>query len=203
MALNTRVFVSDVDNLGDGRYCAGMGVELIGFPIEASHKRYVSPDKFKEIASWLAGIKFAGELYESAEVNLEEYEAIDVLVTDNPALVNDLSKLGKPLIFRIKVENNLSEIEQQMSMLEQQVEMFQLEFEETLSEETLKQLKTFTEEYKILIAGGFDENSINDVLETVNPEGIALKGGSEVSVGVNTFDGLVEVIEAIEADEWD
>lgn len=203
MALKTRVFVSDVDNLGDGRYCAGMGVELIGFPIEASHERFVAPDKFKEIASWLAGIKFAGEVYETAAVNLDEFEAIDVLVTDNAALVNDLSKLGKPIIFKIKVDKPLSDIEQEMSLLDHQVELFLLEFDEELSEEILNQIKSFTEEYKILLSGGFDEHSIEKILDEVNPEGIALKGGSEVSVGVNTFDGLVEVLEAIEADEWD
>lgn len=203
MQLKTRVFVSDVDNLGDGRYCAGMGVEMIGFPIEASHDRYVSPDKFKEIASWLAGIKFAGEVYETAAINFDEYEAIDAIVTDNAALVNDLSKLEKPLIYKIKVTSSIDEVEQQMSLLEHQVDIFLLEFDADLTGEIKKQLHTLTEEYKIFLSGGFNEESVNDLLEEVKPEGIALKGGSEVAVGVNTFDGLVEVIEAIEADEWD
>ncbi|AZQ61295.1 hypothetical protein EI427_03370 [Flammeovirga pectinis] len=199
MALKTRVFVSDVDNLGDGRYCAGMGVEMIGFPIEASHKRYVSPDKFKEIAGWLAGIKFVGEVYESAEINFDDYEAIDVVVTDNAALINDLSKSTKPLIYKIAV-SDFDEAEQQMSLLDHQVDYFLLEFSEELSEESMKKIHALTEEYKVFIAGGFNEDSVNTLLETAKPEGIALKGGSEVAVGINTFDGLVEVIEAIE--DW-
>ncbi|MBB6459171.1 beta/alpha barrel domain-containing protein [Flammeovirga kamogawensis] len=199
MALKTRVFVSDVDNLGDGRYCAGMGVEMIGFPIEASHKRYVSPDKFKEIAGWLAGIKFVGEVYESAEINFDDYEAIDVVITDNAALINDLSKSTKPLIYKIAV-TDIDEAEQQMSLLDHQVDYFLLEFAEDLSDELLNKIHSLTEEYKVFIAGGFNEDSVNTLLETAKPEGIALKGGSEVAVGVNTFDGLVEVIEAIE--DW-
>ncbi|WP_281613707.1 hypothetical protein [Flammeovirga sp. SubArs3] len=201
MGLKTRVFVSDVDNLGDGRYCAGMGVEMIGFPIEESHPRYVSADKYKEIASWLAGIKFAGEVYSSADVDFAAYDAIETIVTDNPALVDDLSNKGKTLMYKIEV-TSLEETEQQMSMLEQKVDLFLLEFSADLTAQDYASIRQLTEEYKVIIAGGFNENTVNNLLDEAKPEGIALKGGSEVAVGVNTFDGLVEVLEAIETDEW-
>ncbi|OHX66276.1 beta/alpha barrel domain-containing protein [Flammeovirga pacifica] len=201
MGLKTRVFVSDVDNLGDGRYCAGMGVEMIGFPIEEDHPRFVSAEKFKEISSWLAGIKFAGEIYSHSNVDLSTYDAIESVLTDNPALVKDLTGHGKTLIYKIKVDS-FDAIEQQMAMLEADVDTFILEFDNDLSAEDLNKIKTLTEEYKIIVSGGFDEDSINNVLDNATPEGIALKGGSEVSIGVNTFDGLVEVLEAIETDEW-
>ncbi|ANQ49367.2 hypothetical protein MY04_1993 [Flammeovirga sp. MY04] len=201
MGLKTRVYVSDVDNLGDGRYCAGMGVEMIGFPIEENHPRFVSTDKFKEIASWLAGIKFAGEIYDAANVDLSAYDAIESVITDNPALVNELAGQGKSLMYKIKVED-FDAVEHQMALLEADVDTFVLEFSNTLSSEDFSKIKSLTEEYKVIIGGGFDENTVNDLLDQASPEGIALKGGSEVSVGVNTFDGLVEVLEAIETDEW-
>ncbi len=38
MSLNTFVYIRDVDNLSDARYCAGMGVDMIGFRLDRSRK---------------------------------------------------------------------------------------------------------------------------------------------------------------------
>ncbi|MFM1835376.1 MAG: hypothetical protein RJA04_63, partial [Bacteroidota bacterium] len=48
--LKTLVKVSAITNLSDARYCAGMGVDLLGFPLGK-----ISIDQFTEIRNWLAG----------------------------------------------------------------------------------------------------------------------------------------------------
>ena len=35
MALNTLTAVTEINNLSDARYCAGMGVDIIGFNLAA------------------------------------------------------------------------------------------------------------------------------------------------------------------------
>src|SRR5680860_568842 len=65
MALKTFVKVSNVNNLSDARYCAGMYVHLMGFNLEEHHRNYLSPEKFKEITNWLSGVKYVGEFEDS------------------------------------------------------------------------------------------------------------------------------------------
>ena len=63
MALKTFVKISSVNNLSDARYCAGMGVDIIGFDLHEGSDHYVSPSKFKEIERWISGVKLAGYAY--------------------------------------------------------------------------------------------------------------------------------------------
>ena len=53
MSLKTLVKVGGVTNLSDARYCAGMGVAILGFCPEPSRPDYVDLDKFKEITNWI------------------------------------------------------------------------------------------------------------------------------------------------------
>lgn len=57
MSLKTKVKVGNITNLSDARYCAGMGVDWLGFPIES-----VNPKTFAEITSWVTGPQFMIEL---------------------------------------------------------------------------------------------------------------------------------------------
>ena len=54
--LRTKVKISAVTNLSDARYCAGMGVEWIGFSMDT-----VPAEKYGEIRGWLAGVQVVGE----------------------------------------------------------------------------------------------------------------------------------------------
>ncbi len=56
MVLKTIVKVSGVDNLSNARYCAGMGVDMIGFDMDK-----INIDQYKEIKNWVAGVGIVGE----------------------------------------------------------------------------------------------------------------------------------------------
>jgi phosphoribosylanthranilate isomerase len=51
MALKTKVKAGNITNLSDARYCAGMGVDWLGFPADV-----VNPDTFKEITNWVTSL---------------------------------------------------------------------------------------------------------------------------------------------------
>lgn len=63
MPLKTLVKVGALINLSDARYCAGMGVELIGFRVIPGHQSYVEPGKFQEIRGWVSGPHIVAEIY--------------------------------------------------------------------------------------------------------------------------------------------
>jgi phosphoribosylanthranilate isomerase len=63
MSLKAKVKVGRVTNLSEARYCAGMGVDLLGFPVgeegglspKASAPRGLEPDEYRKMIDWIAG----------------------------------------------------------------------------------------------------------------------------------------------------
>ena len=48
MPLKTIVKVGSITNLSDARYCAGMGVEMLGFNVVAGHESFIDAKKYQE-----------------------------------------------------------------------------------------------------------------------------------------------------------
>lgn len=193
MALKTRVLVREVSNLHDARYCAGMGVEMISFSLDVSHPKYTDADRFKEIAGWLAGMQFMGELQESAEVDLQAYEAIDALMTRNTSLLPQLKAKGLPVYLQIHGQDiaQIEDICQQHA-----ADAYVLTGQ---APQDLEALKALAGRFPLFL--GFEQADLPALLEQVQPEGLCLTGGEEIKVGLNDFDALAEVLEALEEEE--
>lgn len=63
MPLKTKVKVSHISNLSDARYCAGMGVEILGFQVIPGLDNYVAPEVYQDFRGWVNGPTIAAELY--------------------------------------------------------------------------------------------------------------------------------------------
>jgi phosphoribosylanthranilate isomerase len=102
MALRTSVKVGHITNLSDARYCAGMGVDMLGFSVIEEQEHYISLAQYQEIRGWFTGPKVVAELYgmtapEQLEPIIRNYQpdmlevsvdALDyVLATDLPLLI--------------------------------------------------------------------------------------------------------------------
>ena len=80
--LKTKVKVSKVTNLSEARYCAGMGVDFLSFPVSS-----VDPKTYQEITGWVAGPLFGVEIdsnpYEQYPADFVEvpFESIDKICT--------------------------------------------------------------------------------------------------------------------------
>jgi phosphoribosylanthranilate isomerase len=69
MPLKTTVKVSHISNLSDARYCAGMGVEMLGFRVIPGEENYMPPKVFQDIRGWIAGPAIVAELYGMSSVD--------------------------------------------------------------------------------------------------------------------------------------
>lgn len=63
MPLKTVVKVGNISNLSDARYCAGMGVDMLGFSVVAGNPDFVLPKLFQEIRGWVSGPRFVAQIY--------------------------------------------------------------------------------------------------------------------------------------------
>ncbi|MCE7044168.1 hypothetical protein [Dyadobacter sp. CY312] len=204
--LTRTVKISNVTNLSDARYCAGMGVEMLGFSIDEDSPNYITPKKFEDICSWLAGVTLVAETAQSDPENilksLSNYPVHAVQVED-PGLLNYLhSELNLPLILRISVDTyEAGEVSSILSRYEGDVTHFLLESDNDaeLSEEWMQVLGNLSSEYPILTGFGLDnEYSVSALTELFPQIGIALRGSEEIRPGYKDFGSMMDILEALE-----
>ncbi len=208
MALETFVKVGKVNNLSDARYCAGMGVDVIGFNLVPGTENYVAPEKYTEITEWLAGVDFAGEFEGvTAEVIMEQLKQYDVqyIQINNPELIPALSIQAVPVILKVDMDLN-KDMEQIKSTIEQfhsGVEYFLFENEQDSFDEAIQaQLLELAKAYPVLLGYGVTTSNVTDLVHQSEIRGIALLGEEEIRAGYKDFDKLAEILELLEVDEF-
>lgn len=205
MALGTFVYIRDVDNLSDARYCAGMGVDLIGFKFDPKENKSLNPEQFKEISEWISGVKIVGEFGDSTpeEVSaaLSAYE-VDFLLISDESLVNEFALLDKPLILRILIDKTTSsELAATLNYCSGSIDYFLLESSQNdLQESELSFLNSYCAKFPILLGHGITMENAGKIVTELNLKGISLKGSPEIRPGYKNFDELADILEALEVD---
>ncbi|WP_420386858.1 phosphoribosylanthranilate isomerase [Roseivirga sp.] len=199
MALKTFVKVSGVNNLSDARYCAGMGVNQIGFNIEPDHANYTDPQSFKELSEWVSGVEFVGEIEsnESAGQLSEIIASYDLqaIQVNHIQLIEAAKATGKAVIYYTE---SIDDAKAAVDAHGKSIAYILLE-DESASKEDLNELASQCE---LVVGAGLKADSLDDLLEEVKPKGIALKGGDEIRPGYKDFDEMADILEALDADEW-
>ncbi len=206
MALKTFVKVNSITHLTDARYCAGMYVDLLGFALEKSAPRYLSPEQFQEITGWISGAGMCGEFESSSadeiitllpqypgltaiqhydlevltRLNGEEFDLI--WIADISQIAGNESDLGP-----ILRENNI-----QLLITSPLLEIF---------EEDVKVIREFADYTPIILAFGLIPDQINELLENLPIKGLALDGGEEIKPGLRDFEQMAELLELLEIED--
>lgn len=195
--LRLPVKVNSITNLSDARYCAGMGVEMIGFCQNETAERYLSVEKANGIAGWLVGVKIISE--NTAQKSAEELASSALAISAEAIEIQYFNELSSntnalPLIFGF----TLSEWEKTKAFLTQEAtlhialeksDMHQI----SLIERICKHNATFLNVSKLDIA------EIEKLLNEAQPYGLSHDGGNELSPGLSDFEHLAEVLEYLEA----
>ena len=205
MALTTFVKVSGVNNLSDARYCAGMGVHVLGFNLEQSHPHYSDPEKYAAITEWLAGVKFVAEFDEytpdKIRSTLADYDRIDYLQTSQPQHIAELADLSKSFIVKIdahQYQEDIVALADIMRGCHEQVDYFLVENSAPSREDLINELLHLSRQYPILLGFGLGPDNVISLVKEYPLAGIALQGGEEIRPGYNNFDQLADILEVLE-----
>ena len=208
MALNTFVKVSGINNLSDARYCAGMGVHVLGFSLEKESSHYIDAEKYVAITEWLAGVKFAAEFDQytpqQIEDTLSNYPRIDYLQVSQPQQVFHLQHLEHPLIVRLdahRYEEDIVALADSMRDCRGRAAYFLIENSSlTRRVDLLNDVLHLGKQYPVLLGFGLNPEYVSSLVSEHQLAGIALQGGEEVRPGYKNFDELANILEAIEVD---
>ncbi len=95
MQLKTNVWVNKITSLSEARYCAGMGVQYLGF-----QPSKVDIKTFQDITGWISGPEFFLDVSEEEQIpsQLEDYGCEYVLLRENQVAEWPGSEQAKLLI---------------------------------------------------------------------------------------------------------
>jgi phosphoribosylanthranilate isomerase len=207
MALNILTVVTEINNLSDARYCAGMGVDILGFNLASGPSSLVSPETVQEIAGWLAGVQLAGAFASTPaeEINaISRQCALNMVLLNSGYLIDDLAAIDLPVILQVEIHKDSYQLElvQMLELYQPHVEYFLISSDEfeTIDDTNLGFVKELADRFPVLLGFGLEKANLLPVLEAVKPAGIALKGGHEIKPGLKSFDDLADILETLEVD---
>jgi phosphoribosylanthranilate isomerase len=181
------VKVGSITNLSDARYCAGMGVDLLGFNVIEGQENYVSPKQFQEIRGWISGPGVVAQLYGIPSADLiagilESYRP-DYLELGTAELGRINADMPLPYILSLDGSNPLE------TSRRQQPVYIQVPAGRTADAGSIPVLLSVatTEEVK-------------QALHQSGVHGISLNGGKEIRPGLKAHDELNDILELLDTD---
>jgi len=190
--LKTKVKAGNITNLSDARYCAGMGVDWLGFPIDA-----IDPKKFTEITSWVSGPQFvlelgAGEIPES----VTQYP-VSIIQIDLDQLKKSKSLTNRSFIITLPLadwhENKLELIKNRDRILGL---LIVIGHSQSTDHDSLKEI---AEHFEVLINLDACPYSLNEILD-FTIAGVNVSGNQELKPGLKDYKDLAIVLEQLECD---
>lgn len=191
MPLKTFVKVGNISNLSDARYCAGMGVDLLGFRTVEGNSTYMAPALFQEIRGWFSGPSIVAELYglsePSAVASIVQQYAPDYLEVGIAELSYLPTDISIPLIVKLDNENS-SVVNRWASKI-----AFIL-----LPESVATPIQIQEFEFPVVVE--LESKDHLSQLEGQAIKGIALNGTPELRPGFKDYSVLADVLEQLEVE---
>lgn len=198
MALKAFVKVCGVNNLSDARYCAGMGVNLLGFVMDENHSDYMPSEKFKEISEWLSGVDYVGE-FGSADVreilkkvSENNLKYIQINSIDH---IDTLTSSGLKIILKWPLEK-LERLPYNLN-----VDYLMIHVDHVPSANEVESIRARTERLRVILDTTISADSVEDLLKNTAAHGIALTAGQEIRPGYKDYDELADILEVLEVED--
>jgi phosphoribosylanthranilate isomerase len=196
MALKTLVKVSNISNLSDARYCAGMGVDMLGFQVIVGKDHYINPDLFKEIRGWFSGPTVVTEIY-----GIEKGEDLTGIIQQYlPDLLelslSDLKKIHSPSSAFL-----LATTYEELTTREQELGPYrtQIAFVLIPGNTTKDKIDQLAKNFKVLL-DVTSEDQLQALHESPLVRGIVLHGSEEEKPGLKEYNQLSSILEKLEVE---
>ncbi len=189
--LKTRVKVGSITNLSDARYCAGMGVDWLGFP------GALDPKKVREITEWVSGPEIVAEWSNASEIG----DMTSLIQGYNASMVQiGVQHLGKIPVGNVGLIITLTPTEwiqsrQLLQHFRSSIRYVLLTDHDTRPDSDW--ITKVTAEFPVLLGYGISPETLDDVMN-LPIAGLALNGSDESKPGLKDYASLADILEALE-----
>lgn len=201
MSLKTFVKISNISSLSDARYCAGMGVDILGFNIDPTSSARIDVNDYKEITDWLAGVEFAGEfdLATADEIKsaIKDYPIHYIQVT-NLDMVEAVGLLGIPIIFKAQIDSDedLAKLGTTLSYLDELASIVLLKNKDDSLEDKIDATISFYNG-NVKLVKGYQVKPTDSIHKF---PGIEMEATKEEKPGFKDYGEIMDVLESLDDD---
>lgn len=192
MALRTKVKVGNITNLSDARYCAGMGVDWLGFDSGA-----VDPKTFQEITGWVSGPEFVVELSPNGTASdFLAYQAGSIELNLNQlSLLNQLSEVS--VFVCLSIAEWVHHVEE---LIAQKNKIKHIIFNNGTGNHLQDQKIITAASHHFGVIIGYNITAENISNTWLDITGFNLKGSEELKPGLKDYQSLADILESLEVD---
>ena len=204
---------STITNLSDARYFAAQyRVEFMGFCLEEGNDAYIAPYLINAMKEWIEGPKLVGEFGLQTEdeiLRLVKSIGLDAVQLSMFATASaEKIRLQVPVIQEIVVEkeHSAAQLLDLVYNFSAKADILLLDFEKNAwtfvelvkhQEISLDLLQRICQKQEVIIAISGDAKKLKSLSQSIEPQGISLKGGEEERVGYKSFDELNDIFDAL------
>jgi phosphoribosylanthranilate isomerase len=205
---------SAISNLSDARYFAAQySVEFMGFCLDEGNDAFISAHLINAMKEWIAGPKIVGEFgMQHEDEILEQVNKIGLEVVQL-AMFSTASRekirIQVPVIQEIVIEKDCTanQLLQFVDDFSTQSDYLLLDFEKNAwsftdvvrhQEISLDLLQRICQKHPIIVSINTDAKKLKTLTQSIEPQGISLKGGEEERVGYKSFDELNAIFDALD-----
>lgn len=201
--------ICGITRLEDARFCAGAGVDYLGFIQYPQSPRFIEPKRAKEIIEWVHGPRSVGVFVnESPETvnRIADDAGFDLVQLHGHEDPDTCAQIERPIIkaFRVVHDASAEQLRLLMEPYRDVVSLFLLDtFKTSLWGGTgesfnWRLVRDLSEEFPLFLAGGINASNIREAVLTMRPHGIDISSSVESEPGIKDFDQLTAFFEAFE-----
>jgi phosphoribosylanthranilate isomerase len=193
-----------ITNLTDARYFAAKSVAFLGFNLVEGTEGYLDPMYMKAMRAWVEGPHIVGEFAHTPVAVVAEaarFFELDAVQLAGLPDTQDLAVLADwPVLLQLEwppIPAALIEICAEKAPF---VQYFILEITAAHWPAHADLLQTLCAKYPFLLHIHLDTETVQTIMEQVQPAGLNLQGGEEEQVGIKSFDTLDTIFDLFEED---
>ncbi len=190
--LKTKVKAGNITNLSDARYCAGMGVDWLGFPVES-----INPKTFEEITSWVTGPQFVLEIDKQFPKTLSHYPVNTLQVAFHQ--IKELNSLSNQSLIVTLAMPDWPQAKNELLLNKHRILYLLITRMGNSASADKETFKEIAKNFEILIDLESCPYSLKEVLE-FSVAGVSISGNQELKPGLKEYTQLSEVLEQLETD---
>ena len=212
--LRCRVKAAAVANLTDARYFAALGVDYLGFALEPGAAGFVDAAQVATLRDWIEGPALVGEFGHvdvSRIVAQAEALRLDVIQVGPFGRTREIVAATELPVLQELIMGpgfGIAEGQRIVDANAANVQAFIVNFSrngstwEWLREQPahIAWLAELCDDFAVLLDVPAAPYQIDEILDTLAPEGLQLTGGEEEAVGVKAFDELDEWFDVLRAE---
>ena len=210
--MSCKLKICGITSLADARFCAGKGVDYLGFIQHHLSPRYLDPRHAKQIIEWIHGPETVGVFVnvDAETVNrTSETAGFDVVQLHGDESPAYCRRITLPVFKAISIQpkDTIRSLSRILIAYENCVDAFLLDtWHPELSGGTGTSFdwsiaQSLSIDFRIILAGGLNPTNVHEAINTASPWGIDVSSGVEDAPGIKNFDLINQFIESTEIDD--